>query len=304
MNVSDNQPTNNIEAYKIWAPSDSTWAKWAKPVIFTNMPQVADLPLSIPAQSILDRLDSTIAVIVDLPGVSSVEEGLALAAIGYRPVPLYNGVFSPQNKEAAVPMADSVNGLAYGADVLKGIAISDNAPPAFLLDSNRASGFYTKSHDSFDNRWSIFYHDFPTSAQLLDAGIRQIVVFADRSMDDLLEVLYVYRQQGLEIFFTDGNPDHMMALSPAQWFHRILNFFRGVVHRPFVLAERYRGYTGACKSSNVYDKHGGYGGYGGYSKGYSGSGSGGYSKGYGGYSKGYSGSGYGGFGGGYGGRAG
>jgi hypothetical protein len=280
----------NSEAYKLWAPPGKMWSAWAKPVLFADMPGQADISITVPAQSILAEVKSPVAVIIDLPGKFSVEEGLALAAVGYRPVPLYNGVAGSEQSKTAVPVKELSEALAAGAGMLEAMDIQDNAPPVFLLDSSR-SGTIPLDTDVYDNRWSVFYDDFPAADQLSNAGIREIVVFTSSRMTDLLEALYKYEEHGLNVFFTDGNPDHVMVLRRRRrsFFRSARRFFTGH-DQPYEIKDSPYGYLGACESSYSYT--GGYYGYSGsgYKGGYSG----------GGY-KGYSGSGYGGGYGGYGG---
>lgn len=96
---------DNIETYKIWAPNGALWTEWAKPVLFANTPK-GSFELQIPKLKWIAQTDYTTAIIVDLPGKEGVQEGLALARLGYRPVPLYNGVYGPNG--AATP---STNGI-------------------------------------------------------------------------------------------------------------------------------------------------------------------------------------------------
>jgi len=286
---------SNIDAYKIWAPPGKIWSNWAKPVMFANTPKSNGKEIKLPDKSIIAQVDNKVAIIIDLPGVSGVEEGLALASIGYRPVPLYNGVSAGEAGETSVPTEQLSYALIEGAKLLETMEIKDDAPPVFLLDSNR-SGIGGAKTNVYDNRWNVFYNDFPTEVQLSNAGIKQIIVFADRQMDDLLEVLCKYKENGLEIFFTDGSPSHTMRLEPRTFWHRIGDFFMGR-RRRFVPVRYHAGYRYACESSCKYGGNGYTKSYSGYSyngaKGYKSS-----------YKSGYSGSGYGGYGGGYRGSAG
>ena len=81
--------------------------------------------------------DGETALIVDLPGESGVLEGLALAKMGYRPVPLYNGVYGPNRSSMVIDVAPIANALFLGADDLVSMSIRADAPPVFLLDANR-----------------------------------------------------------------------------------------------------------------------------------------------------------------------
>ena len=81
--------TDNLSIYKIWAPDDAAWTLWAKPVLFANEFYPKRIELSIP--EVPFDPEPGAMIIIDLPGRRGVEEALAFAAKGYRPVPLYNG---------------------------------------------------------------------------------------------------------------------------------------------------------------------------------------------------------------------
>ena len=68
-------------------------------------------------------------VIIDLPGKTGVEESLALARLGFRPVPLYNGVFD-EKYPMLVSVGHVIDALYRGADVLEKLNIPYNAPAA------------------------------------------------------------------------------------------------------------------------------------------------------------------------------
>src|SRR5947209_18025924 len=79
------------ELFDAWAPAGASWSDWAKPVLFAHwprpLPAVADVPP--PDLSWVPPAADRVALVVDLPGAASVHLGLALAAAGYRPVPLF-----------------------------------------------------------------------------------------------------------------------------------------------------------------------------------------------------------------------
>jgi hypothetical protein len=76
------------------------------------------------------------ALVVDLPGVESVETGIAMARRRYRPVPLYNTSIGPS---AVLNVADLVKVLASGATALREMSLPPDAPPVFLIDADRMS---------------------------------------------------------------------------------------------------------------------------------------------------------------------
>ena len=132
---------NNKEIYKIWAPTGEKWVDWVRPVPFIqindNLKIYENIDFTINKVNYLNNMSKDIAIIVDLPGNESIEEGIALSKIGFRPIPVYNGT---KEQEGAIATTDNHSieaGLIWGASELKKIEISDNAPPTFLLDTNR-----------------------------------------------------------------------------------------------------------------------------------------------------------------------
>lgn len=187
------------EAYEIWAPFDAIWSKWAKPGIFVcktyNAPRHVILSSLPDLYSWHSGLGDT-AVIVNLSGFESIMYGLALAELGYRPVPIFNSIDGP----SAIFDACSIkHALLEGAEKLKMTNISLNAPPAFLLDSNRMNG--RPKEGDFDNRWVVFPQDFPSSIFLLSHGIKRVIlVQIPGAIDrDLGQVLAFWKRSRIEI---------------------------------------------------------------------------------------------------------
>jgi hypothetical protein len=152
-------------AYDAWAPASAIWSDWARPVLFA---QAADAPPDdAPPQttaldlSWVDAREGNTAVVVDLPGAMSVELGLALAASGFRPVPLFNAC---DGRDAALDLKPIVHRLLDGAASLSQRALPDDAPPAFLLDSRRME-VAAPPPGKFDNRWLSFPQDFPSATR-------------------------------------------------------------------------------------------------------------------------------------------
>lgn len=312
----------NIAAYKAWAPFDSPWGQWAKPILFVGERQTPlqgneTIEMDIP-QDLSNMYDSQTAIIVDLPGKQGVLKGLGLAEDGYRPVPLYNGV--PAEKVGSLkPIVETqgmIDGLLAGALYLDGLTIPANAPPAFLLDYDRAKAS-AESDDLYDNRWSVDLADVPQASVLLAQGINRVVVWTRGELnEDLGPILAMYQAGGIALFLYRGGEFFEYGGEEAA-NHRPVRFRRRFFHRFFrrPLAQRGRiscsyvaGGTGGYGSRSGYFGSGsynpgsgattgqgskGYKGYGGYS-GYGGTGKGGYS------GRGFSGS-RGSFGGGYGG---
>lgn len=189
------------DLFDIWAPSNSIWAQWAKPVVFT-------VTLSNPARGALGRLPDlfawrsglgTTAIIVNLPGVDSIAYGLALAEQGFRPVPLFNSVNGPS---AVYDVTGIKAALTTGAETLRTLRIGPEAPPAFLIDADRLKGNLRPGR--FDNRWVVFPQDFPSGIYLQAHGIkRAILVQRERNIErDLAQVLGLWKRTGLEVLMT------------------------------------------------------------------------------------------------------
>lgn len=195
------------QIYKIWAPAGAAWTRWVRPVAFVSIDDslktiaihnVTPPPLNYINQSLTDT-----AIIVDLPNYDSVMEGVALAGIGFRPIPLYNGTNEPAGARALVDNHGIKRALVWGALKLKNIEIAANASPAFLLDSNRMHRF-KMSVSVFDNSWDLYDQDIPSAEYFLDHGIRNIIVRSERIHSDLNKILYKFQKKGITILFTKG----------------------------------------------------------------------------------------------------
>jgi hypothetical protein len=210
------------EVYSCWAPEGVLWSRWAKPVVFahlhllTSQTSQALTPgdpsaLSAAAQTI--EADRATAVVIDLPGASGVEMGLALAAArGYRPVPLYNAVPLPVLGSGAATHAQVMVDLRGVASFLQSSAcalaetpLPPDAPPAFLLDSRRRVGDspVPVAPGSFDNRSVSLPSDFPSATTLQVAGIARVIVVvpADQHapQNDLSHTLRRWQDGGISI---------------------------------------------------------------------------------------------------------
>lgn len=115
---------NSDDAYAVWAPAESPWSPWVKPILFASEPDwegssdpelaVIEAPrwLESPAASAGYRearpktrgADVSTAIVLDLLGAAGVAWGVALARKGWRPVPLYNALTGPMPLVAA-PLA-------------------------------------------------------------------------------------------------------------------------------------------------------------------------------------------------------
>jgi len=201
---------NGREAFKIWAPKESVWSAWAKPASFVNIradaKELLTSSLSVPEIFFRDIINgrTDCAVVLDLPGKDGVEEGLAYAKTGFRPIPLYN-VCSGQH--GAKSLVDSVvieSALYCGAERLKTISIAADAPPVFLLDTNRTH-HHKMSVSMFDNSWDIYQQDFPSAAFFFAHGIDTIILRSSLPVKkDMALILNKYQSHKLKILFTDG----------------------------------------------------------------------------------------------------
>ena len=213
-----------IEIYKVWAPNGARWTEWAKPVLFANMSGGGYGRQDIPALDWISRMDESTAIIVDLPGKAGVLEGLALARLGYRPVPLYNGVCGPFGSKMAVKVDDLVDALYHGAAELSKISFMPDAPPAFLLDADRMRE-PGKRPGAFDNRWCVFPQDMPSASYLISKGIRKVIVRTKRRQEDLAHILYAYQTGGIETFSSIGsNQKRVTVVKPSSFKNMFYRF--------------------------------------------------------------------------------
>lgn len=188
----------NEIAFAAWAPDASPWSVWAKPVLFADAVTFGGGGASRPSRDEVARFPGpgATALVIDLPGAAGVELGLALAERGYRPVPLYN---ASRGTGALVDVVPIASALAAGAGELALLRLPDDAPPAFLLDSERMKG--SPQPGRFDNRWLVFPQDFPSAAFLASRGIRRVLVVQHDAepRDDLAHVLLRWQRAGIEL---------------------------------------------------------------------------------------------------------
>ena len=233
---------NREEALDVWAPSNSAWSRWTKAVLFSFMHSpIFDGPAA-PKIAWMVPLLRDAALVLNLPGPSGVEFGLALAAVGYQPIPLYNACpygIEEATSEAFPSIRDDHHGvtgsavsvidvipimraLETGTAALKHIALPQSAPPAFLIDSDRHNAAVKPEIGWFDNRSIIRQSDLPSAEFLKARGIVRIVVVQSsrRLQTDLTEVLLPWRDAGLSAFAqAPGEPWHPSMLNlPRPFF--------------------------------------------------------------------------------------
>ena len=197
----------NKEIYKIWSPDKKRWVDWVRPVPFINIDDSSSrkefIDYRIPSINYLKEVLNDTALIIDIPGIASIKEGIALARLGYRPIPIFNGTDPPigtistTNNQIIKPL------LIWGAFELKNIKLKNDAPPVFLLDQNRLNR-YKINNGIFDNSWDIYDGDLPSPKYLLENGINKIIVRSNFQAKDLRKILYKWQKNNIKIFFTNG----------------------------------------------------------------------------------------------------
>ena len=207
------------DIYKIWAPSEAKWTQWLRPVPFVQIDNELKINefcnFFIPTINYIKEIPTDTAIIVDIPSYSGIKEGIALARIGFRPIPLYNGT---NEQPGAMPVVDNNSiemALIWGAMELEKIKIENDAPPVFLLDSNRMHRF-KMDVSVFDNSWDIYDQDMPSAEYFLKNGIRKIVVRGEKIQKDLRKILYKFQKKKIKILFTDGykEPEEIVVKKP------------------------------------------------------------------------------------------
>jgi len=242
------------DAYACWAPEGGPWSPWVKPVLFAqevSFLQDAAAPIASDAVAHLPAGDSDAFVVVDCPGHQSVSVGMALARRGYRPVPLFNGVHAESAIVATRPIIAS---LRREAAELAALGLRIDAPPAFLLDSDRLNGLPLPGQ--FDNRWVVVPEDFPSANRLLAAGLRRCILLGAGSHPDLPHVLLRYRDAGVTLLKA-----HLGAV-PSEYRPTRPSSFRLLFARVLVASGLRRSSAGGFGGAVPAPTEGGYSGYG------------------------------------------
>ena len=195
------------------APDEAgPWTKFAKSDLFDQVDDFAFLNSNgietpnIPAD-ITQLHDGETAVIVDISGVFSVENGLGLAKIGFRPVPLYNSILETKidNLNTVDESNATIDALVSGAKTLEDLELSDDFPPAFLLDYKRGKEVVS-ADEMCDNKWSIKLGDMPDASYMKNASIKRLIIWSEGEIrKDLATIIDSYCDQGIEVLiFRDG----------------------------------------------------------------------------------------------------
>lgn len=195
------------DIFKIWAPTGAKWIDWIRPVLFLEINnksnELSIVNLSVPKIFYAKKAKRDTAIILDLPSYESIPEAIALAKIGWRPIPLYNGTMEQNSAMALVDNQDIILALIWGAEELKKIEMNNDSPPVFLLDSYRTNR-HKMNIGVFDNSWDLYEQDIPSANYFLDNGINKIIIKGDKTQKDLIKILYKFQKKGIEIFFTNG----------------------------------------------------------------------------------------------------
>ena len=208
------------ETFKIWAPYGIKWTDWVRPVPFITIDNNLNnefYDFSIPSINYINSLERDTAFIIDLPSYNSIKEGIALAKLGYRPIPIFNGT----NEQLGVISTTNNNiigpALVWGALELKNIVLDNNTSPVFLLDTNRMNR-RKMDEGVFDNSWDIYHQDLPTYKYFLDNGINKIVIRSNSIQNDLNKILYKFQKNGVKILFTNGydEPKEVILKKPKK----------------------------------------------------------------------------------------
>lgn len=200
----------NKEVYKIWAPYNKKWIDWVRPVSFISINENTKKykPSNFLFQKFegldITKEDKSIAIIVDLPSVQSVETGIFLAKeFGFRPIPIYNGTIEQIGSRATTDNTSISSALVWGASLLKNIEIENDACPVFLTDKNRLQR-HKLDFSIFDNSWDVYHQDLPTEDYFLKNGISKILVISNYLSKDLKTIFANYPKKAIQIYLTDG----------------------------------------------------------------------------------------------------
>jgi hypothetical protein len=205
---------NKEEIFSIWAPENSIWSRWTKPVLFAHLNSaLSHIPVPGAATDVSwsPSRDEKVAIVLDLPGADGVLIGLTLAGRGYRPVPLYNALplpfgqtlLSPAtiSRVAAVDVLPIISALRTGTKLLAPLTLPSDAPPAFLLDANR-KGTRKMIPDEFDNRSVSFTTDFPSANFLASQSIQRVLLVQKQVLEpqpDLAHTMRRWQDGGLTL---------------------------------------------------------------------------------------------------------
>ena len=197
---------NGKEIYKIYAPVGTKWVEWIKPISFISIDTYNREPIGnwIDRKILfLEKYKKDTAIFVDLLGKESIEFAIALARIGYRPIPLFNGTDEQQGAQAIINTSQIESSLINGSEKLKNIKIKNDANPVFILDSSRTNRYRAKE-SIFDNSWDLYKHDIPSIECFSKNNIKKIIVVGNKIQRDLKKIFLEFQNKGIEIYLTNG----------------------------------------------------------------------------------------------------
>ena len=151
----------------------------------------------------LKKYQQDTAIFIDLPGKESIELGIGLAHMGYRPIPVFNGTDEQQGSQATTNTYLIESCLINGSQKLKNIKLKNDANPVFLLDSYRTNRYRAKE-SIFDNSWDLYKQDIPSAEYFKQNGINKIIVVGEVIQPDLKKIFLKFQEKGIEIYITDG----------------------------------------------------------------------------------------------------
>lgn len=215
----------NEDVYEIWRPENSPWRQWIKPVVFPFLNPEVHGRGEYSVQGWQVTLHSDTAIVADLPGAESVSAGIAMARAGYLPVLLYNAcpnaafdaaspgsvsIRNPQPKRypqpisprVVVDMSSILTALCATAGELASLSLPAEAPPVFLLDSNRRGLGIAYRPGWFDNRSFVAPTDFPSAEYFRSHGIGKLILIQPTPPNispDLRQVVLRLQQEGMGI---------------------------------------------------------------------------------------------------------
>jgi len=194
------------EIYKIYAPNGVKWVEWVRPIPFIAIDIYERKLLAHWVERkvmFLDKYKQDSAIFIDLPGNESIELGISLARIGYRPIPLFNGTDGNLKSQTILDTALIESCLINGSEKLKNIHLANDANPVFLLDSYRTNRYRAKE-SIFDNSWDLYKHDIPSSEYFKQNNISKIIVVGNTIQRDLKKIFLKFQDTGMEFYLTDG----------------------------------------------------------------------------------------------------
>jgi hypothetical protein len=213
-------------AFESWAPAESPWSPWVKPVLFAAGPAILpDAFDTEPWRTLslghLPRSADRIAAIIDLPGGPAVDFGLVAAQQGYRPVPLFNAV---NGHNPVIDLTTIRHRLICDATNVQAMPLPADAPPCFLLDSRRQGAGPYVAPGYFDNRWVTLPQDFPSARFLQSQDINAVCLINQKGqppLPDLAHVLHGWQKDGILISLLGletGNPPQPITVTRPSYF--------------------------------------------------------------------------------------